>query len=135
MFKIFKKNTQNNLLKEINDATQNVRLKLLNSHIKGYLETEKNLAKTMEINFQRLLELFKNEEHKRIQIMEEWRDYLNIISEIIHEHEILYTDLDEEAQDKFDARTNSYNIKRREIERRFKELLGKDYIEPTETCQ
>lgn len=132
MFKIFKKNPQNNLLKDVNDATEKVKFKLLNSHIKSYLEAEKNFMQKMEIDFKRLLERFKDEENKKNQIMEDWRDYLNIISEIIHAREILYADIDEEAQDKFEARTNSQNIKRREIECRFKDLLGKDYIDPTE---
>lgn len=111
----------------ISDATK---LRLSTSHLKDYLYTEKFFFETMGENYLRLEERYKHDNVKLGQIIKDWISYNEIISGLIFEREKLDVATTDEESDSTDQATKKLQIRRQEIESRFKALLGSQYKDP-----
>jgi len=121
---------QNLISERIASITDETRVRLENSHLKDYLDYEKHFFLTMEENYLRLAERFRHDKIKQAQITKDWISYNEIINGLIHEREMLDVSTSDENAENSDQETKKLQIKRQEIETRFKELLGKQFNDP-----
>lgn len=104
--------------------------RLENSHLKEFLDYEKHFFLTMEENYLRLAERFKHDNVQMAQIVKDWIDYNEIINGLIYQRELLDVATTDEQSEQSDQNTKKLQIKRQEIETRYKSLLGKQYNDP-----
>lgn len=103
--------------------------KLQTSILRDYLSLEKTLFDCGKQNFVRLSERFKYDEPKIQQIISDRKEFLELLSDIVTEREML--DVCTAEEDEEHSQTlKGYFIRIQEIEKRFKNLLGNDYITP-----
>jgi len=79
-------------------------------------------------NFTRLKERFKYDKLKLIEITKDRCDYLNAHAYLFYDSPLLEFGTNEDVK-KIHERGNAYFIKMQEIEKRFKDLLGDEYID------
>lgn len=84
----------------------------------------------MEENYLRLEERYKHDNVRLGQIIKDWVGYNEVITGLIHEREMLDVATTDEESDRSDQETKKLQIRRQEIESRFKALLGKQYKDP-----
>ena len=98
--------------------------------LKGRSQDETSLLECGKLNYIRLKERFKHDDIKRGQVNKDWFDYLEALKDLIYEREMLdISTAEDESNAHFDS-IEELHIKIQEIEKRFKELLGSEYIEP-----
>ena len=84
----------------------------------------------MEENDLRLAERHKHDNIKFGQIIKDWISYNEVISRLIYQREMLDVATTDEQVEKSDQETKILQIRRQEIESRFKALLEKQYKDP-----
>lgn len=104
--------------------------KIKASHLKDYLQTEKILFDCGRKNFIRLSERFKHDDVKLRQVTKDWLDYMDTVSDIIHESEMLDVTLSNDEADEHRNNQQELFVKIQEIDKRTKGLLGDEYIDP-----
>ncbi len=116
---------------EIDKKENYVLQKIKGSHIADYMQTETTLFECGKKNFIRLQEGFRHDDKKLGESIKDWIYYLDYISNLIHHHEML--DLATSDSDADDATKQHQEIvaKMQEIDKRTRDLLGKDYTDPT----
>ncbi len=118
------------LLKEIERQEILVEGNLNTSHLTDFLTMEKALFECGSKNFLRLKERFKHDEQKTLQIFNDWYDYLKTIAEMVFESEMLdLSPSNDDAALHYKARDLIF-IKIQEAEKRYKEQLGEEYVDP-----
>jgi len=122
-----KKNSQD----EIDLREMRLSDKIKTSHLKNYLQTEATLFNCGRKNFIRLNERFKHDDVKLGQVVKDWIDYIEILTDVIFESEMLDVSTSEESDEHFDKRDELY-VKIQAIEKRFKDLLGDEYVDSVE---
>lgn len=103
--------------------------KIKTSHLKDYLQTETALFDSGKKNFTRLSERFKHDETKSSQISKDWLEYMESTSDAIFNTEMLDVCTSDESSQYYDDRDALF-VKIQEINKRFKELLDKEYLDP-----
>lgn len=78
-------------------------------------------------NFVRLSERFKHDKLKLIEVTKDWCDYLSAYSHLFYESMLFVYGTDEQIKKLNDER-DAYIIKMEEVEKRFKNLLGSEYV-------
>lgn len=101
---------------------------LSTSHLN--FDTEKFFFDTMEKNYLRLEERYKHDNAKLGQIIKDWISYNEVISGLICQRLLLDVATTNEESERTDKETNHLQIRRQEIESRYKDLLGKQYNDP-----
>jgi hypothetical protein len=87
----------------------------------SYFDSDMTLVNTLEKNFNRLVERYKFNETKLTQILFDSVEYVNIIEESIISRGIDHSEYDKIMEPLW--------LKREEIEKRFKQLLGEEYLD------
>jgi len=103
--------------------------KIKTNHLKDYMQTETVLFDCGKKNFFRLSERFKHDDIKFAQIVKDWIDYIDTISDVIFVREMLDVCTSEEADEYYKQQEELF-VKIKETHRRFKELLGNEYVDP-----
>jgi hypothetical protein len=83
-------------------------------------------------NFDRLNERFKFDDKMTRQILKDWCDYCMALGGIVFLGDYPDFTMDKEQRIKNNTEQDSLLIKLEEIEKRFKEFLGDDYLDPRE---
>jgi hypothetical protein len=102
---------------------------LKTSHLKNYMDTNTAIFENGRKNFLRLSERFKHDDIKQGQVIKDWIDYINTIERGIFTQEMLDVCTSEESEQYFKEQQEN-GIKFQEITKRFKDLLGEEYIDP-----
>jgi hypothetical protein len=123
---ISKTEVKENMQAEMERKQEALLKKIKTSHLKDYMETETDLLECGKNNFIRLSERFKHDDIKLEQVIKDWIDYIDILSDAVYESEMLDVSSSETSQTHYKAREALY-IKLQEIIKRFKDLLGADY--------
>ena len=103
--------------------------KIKNSHLDGYLQTETVLFECGKKNFFRLKERFKHDDEKLTQIIKDWFNYMETVSDIISESELLDLAKPNEDADEHRIAQDRLAVTIQEIDTRFKNLLGSEYVD------
>jgi hypothetical protein len=111
---------EENLLKELKNPAL----------LKGRLQNETSLLECGKLNYIRLKERFKHDDIKRRQVNQDWFDYLEALNNLIYEREMLDVSTTEDEGNAHFDNIGEFHIKIQEIVKRFRDLLGNDYIEP-----
>ncbi|GEM_PF-3466604 len=104
---------------------------LKTTHLKDYMDTQTVLFDCGKKNFLRLNERLKHDDVKRGEAIKDWIDYMEALNESIYESELLDVSTSEESEIHWKARDEAH-VKLQEINKRFKDLLGADFIDPAE---
>lgn len=102
------------------------------NHLKDYMTTESALFECGKTNFIRLSERFKHDDVKLAQVTKDWIDYMDILNDAVYESELLDVSTEEGEGEEHWKRRDELYIQIQEIEKRFKDLLGKEYADPEE---
>jgi len=102
------------------------------NHLKDYMTTESALFECGRTNFIRLSERFKHDDAKLTQVIKDWTDYMEILDDAVYESELLDVSTEEGEGEEHWKRRDELYIQIQEIEKRFKDLLGKEYTDPEE---
>ena len=84
---------------------------------------------TMEINYLRLKQRFSHTPEKFLEIAEDWYKYTEALREMKFARVMLDVDMSEDAFDNMHERGKEPVIIRQEVEKKFKTLLGEDWLE------
>lgn len=88
-----------------------------------------NAFDAMEINYLRLKQRFSNEPDKVLGIARDWCKYAEALNELKFARTILDVDMSDEAFDNFEESSKEPSIIKDEVEKKFKSLLGTDWLE------
>ncbi len=99
------------------------------SELKNYLQDEVLQLECNEKNFVRLSERFKHDDVKFAQVVKDWIDYIDMLRDLVTERLLLDISTSETSKNHDDA-IHYLSIKIQEIEKRFKDLLGSEYLSP-----
>lgn len=91
------------------------------------LEKSEKVFDCSKKNFIRLSERFKHDKLKLIEITKDWCDYLNAYACLFNESPLFVFGTDEDVKRLHDEK-GMYIIKMEEVDKRFKNLLGDEYI-------
>lgn len=104
--------------------------KIKSSHLKDYMQMETTLFDCGRKNFLRLKERFKHDDVKLEQVIKDWIYYMEAISDMVYESEMLDVATSNEDADEHRNMQDELAVKIKEIDKRSKELLGADYTDP-----
>lgn len=104
--------------------------KIKSSHLKDYMQMETTLFDCGRKNFLRLKERFKHDDVKLGQVIKDWIYYMEAISDMVYESEMLDVATSNEDADEHRNMQDELAVKIKEIDKRSKELLGADYTDP-----
>ncbi len=129
---ISKEEAVENIKLEISCKEEYLLNKIKTSHLKDYMQTETALFECGRKNFLRLSERFKHDDIKFAQTVKDWIDYIDTISEVIFVSEMLDVANSNEEVNEYRNNQQELFIKIQETEKRFKDLLGNEYIDPND---
>lgn len=87
-----------------------------------------NYFDVMEANFMRLKHRFSDDKEKLLNITKNWQSYVDALNDLKTARVLLDVDLSENAWDNASEAMKEPEIIKEEIEKKFKEMLGKDWI-------
>jgi hypothetical protein len=119
-----------NLHAEIAKREELLSNKIKTSHLKDYLQTEATLFEYGKKNYVRLSERYKHDDTKNLHVIKDWIYYMEALSDIIYESEMLDVASSNEDADEHRNSQQELFIKVQEIGKRNKELLGNEYVDP-----
>jgi len=125
-----KEETMENIQTEIKEKEDKLLNKIKTNRLKDYMQTETIMFDCGRKNFLRLSERFKHDGVKFAQIVKDWMDYIEAVSDIIFVNEMLDVCTSKEANGYYKQQDELF-IKIQEIEKRYKNLLGDKYIDPS----
>lgn len=100
------------------------------THLKDYMQMETTLFECGKKNFLRLKERFKHDDVKLGQVIKDWIYYIDTISDMIYESEMLDVSTSNEDADEHRNMQQKLAVKIQEIDKRFKNLLDDEYTDP-----
>lgn len=127
--KLTKEEVKEKIQEEIDLKEEYLLKKIKTSILKDYMQTETTLFDCGRRNFLRLKERFKHDDIKYAQIVKDWLDYMETLSDIVFESEMLDVCTSEESEEHYKRRDELFVVVQ-ETEKRFKELLGSEYDDP-----
>ena len=95
-------------------------------NLENYLQDERDMVKSMEIDMLRLRERYKHDLVKQLEIARDWMDYSRAVAKIKTAAEIMEVDMEETAHDSYEKRTKEASLIIQEVSKRIEELLGED---------
>ncbi len=110
----------------IEEGNKNFDLEDWTSALHGLEESEK-VFDCNKKNFIRLSERFKHDKLKLIEITKDWCSYLNAYACLFYESPLFVFGTDDDVKRLGDEK-DMYIIKMEEVDKRFKNLLGDEYI-------
>src|ERR1035437_7367151 len=125
---ISKTEAKENMQEQIEQKEKFLRAKIKTRDLEENIEngSEVALFDCGKHNFICLSERFKHDDIKLEQVIKDWIDYMDLLSDRVYEMTILHHLSSEDSPKHFDAR-EKIDITIREINKRFKDLLTNDY--------
>ncbi|OGD95503.1 hypothetical protein A3F57_03145 [Candidatus Roizmanbacteria bacterium RIFCSPHIGHO2_12_FULL_36_11] len=88
-----------------------------------------NASDVMEVNYFRLKQRFIHTPEKVLEIARDWKRYVEALGDLKYARLMLDVDWSDDIYDKTGERMKEPTIAKEEIEKKFKDLLGKDWQE------
>lgn len=104
--------------------------KIKTNRLKDYVEIETVLFDYGRKNFVCLEKHLNRNDTRLARARRDWMDYIDILHKTIYENEMLDVATSNEIADEHRKKRQELFVKIREIDKRFKNLLGDEYIDP-----